>query len=86
VAEGAPSLRFLQGWVAMLPALFDLLWRRDQTHLVSDSRPSQSARRTGHPPCGDAGEIRSLGRPATRVSYCIVTQILEGRCVTEFCT
>jgi hypothetical protein len=24
--------------------------------------------------------------PATRVSSCIVTQILEGRCVTESCT
>jgi hypothetical protein len=24
-AEGAPSLRFLQGWVAMLRVLFDLV-------------------------------------------------------------
>jgi hypothetical protein len=30
--EGAPSLCFLQGWAAMRPALFDLLYgaRRDQ--------------------------------------------------------
>ena len=32
LTEGAPSLRFLQGWVAMLCARFDLLQRRDQTH------------------------------------------------------
>ena len=31
-----------------------------------DSRPSQSARRTGHPQCGGVGQIKSLGHPPRR--------------------
>jgi hypothetical protein len=34
---------------------------------ISDSRPSQRAQRTGHPLCGDATEIRSLGHPPNAV-------------------
>ena len=50
--EGAPYLRFLQGWAAMLHALLDLLRHgMDQQTCpgIPDSRPSQGTRRTGHP-------------------------------------
>src|SRR5579864_7457677 len=50
--EGAPSLRFLQGWAAMLHALLDRL-RPDKDQQtcasISGSRPSQRTPRTGHP-------------------------------------
>jgi hypothetical protein len=49
----------------MLPALLDLLWRSDQTHLAPHFRlpPFASARRTGHPLCGEASAIKCLGHP-----------------------
>jgi hypothetical protein len=65
--EGAPSLRFLQGWAAMLPPLFDLICSapRDQPHVQSFPSP---ALRKEHEGLGtrfvaDAGEIKSLGHP-----------------------
>ena len=59
-SAGAPSLRSLQGWDAMLPVAFlsDILHGLHHTYGsvtdptcagVPDSRPSQKARRTGHP-------------------------------------
>jgi hypothetical protein len=49
--EDAPSLRFLQGWAALLRALFDLLRRRDQTHSVHAFPTPALAKnaRAGHP-------------------------------------
>jgi len=67
---GAPSLRFLQGWAAMLHALLDRL-RRDKDQQtcasVSDSHPSHRTRRMGHPSLlVNADEIKSLGHPPNR--------------------
>jgi hypothetical protein len=66
--EGAPSLRFLQGWAAMLPA--QLLSVLHYPLCMPSSYPlSQSTRRTGHP------QLRCLlqfeGR-ATRPSIILV--------------
>jgi hypothetical protein len=65
-AEGGPSLRFLQGWVAMLRVLFDLLWTRDQTHLppafpTPALRNKREERGTHY--VGNARKIKSLGHP-----------------------
>jgi len=49
-AEGAPSLRFLQGWVTMPPTqLLSVL--RNQSRMRSRFPPLQSAQRTAHPLC-----------------------------------
>jgi hypothetical protein len=86
--EGAPSLRFLQGWVAMLSALIDLLWllwRRDQTPpaqtfptpALRTEREGRGTRRVG-----DALEIKNLGHPPLRflVARTILCRVLsEGR-------
>jgi len=49
--EGAPSLRFLQGWAAMPRVLFDFVVDTSNplSTGISDSRPSQETRRTGRP-------------------------------------
>ena len=50
--EGAPSLRFLQGWAAMLRVLFNFVvgTRSNPPGAgISGSRPSQKARRNGAP-------------------------------------
>jgi len=67
--EDPPSLRFLRvgrdaarAILICCGGVIKHTWRG-----ISDSRPSQSAQRTGHPLCGDATEIRSLGRPANAV-------------------
>jgi hypothetical protein len=48
-AEGAPSLRFLQGRVAMLRTQLCPFQVEARCAHVRGSRPSQNARRTGHP-------------------------------------
>jgi len=60
--RGCPILAFLQGWVAMLHALPGWLRRNmDQQSraCISDCRPSQRTRTTGHPPSYGASEIKS---------------------------
>ncbi len=47
---GAPSLRCLQGRVAMLPTQPLSLGTKPRCACVRGSRPLQSAQRTGHPP------------------------------------
>jgi hypothetical protein len=65
--EGAPSLRFLQGWAAMLLELFHWLRHRpDQTTGGRHFRlpPFAKNAKDGAPRCvGDAIEIKSLGHP-----------------------
>ncbi len=47
-AQGRP-LRFLQGWAAMLPMQLLSVLHKPRCLCVRGTRPSQSARRTGHP-------------------------------------
>jgi hypothetical protein len=50
--EGAPSLRFLQGWVAMMRVLLILLWIVGRTQMalaLPAPAPSQKTRRNGAP-------------------------------------
>jgi hypothetical protein len=59
-------LRCLQGWVAMMRVIFDLLWTRDQTHLPS-AFPTPALRKNakngGTHYVRDARKIKSLGHP-----------------------
>jgi hypothetical protein len=66
-AEGAPSLRSLQRWAAMLPTSVLLLSDKLSCPLVRGSRPSQRNAKDGAPTgFVDASEIKSLGHPPVR--------------------
>jgi hypothetical protein len=43
--EGAPSLRFLQGWAAMLLVVFDLLRCRVVSNLLAQALPTPALRK-----------------------------------------
>ena len=58
-AEGAPSLRLLQGWAALLRALFGF---------AADTRPNpRGVAISGSRRLGDAREIKTLGHPPLRI-------------------
>jgi hypothetical protein len=65
--EGVPSLRFLQGWAAMLRVLFDFVvgtCSNPPAAGISDSRPfAKNAKERGTRCVGNASEIKSLGHP-----------------------
>src|SRR5260370_8136469 len=65
--EGAASLRFLQGWAAMLHMLFDLLRRpaRINPHAQAFPCPALRKEREGRGThyVADGGEVKSLGPP-----------------------
>src|SRR6185295_15010399 len=63
-AEGAPSLRFLQGRVTMLPTQLSAQW-----HMRSGSRPLPSAQRTGHPLCLRRQRGQKPGPPACSLTH-----------------
>ena len=66
--EGAPSLRFLQGRVTMLPT--QLLWLCNPvTHAFQISARCKVRKRTGHPLCFFcASEVKNLGYPPAALS------------------
>ncbi|SRR5216683_2212774 len=72
-AEGAPSLRFLQGWAAMLRVLFDFVVDTRSNPRgagISDSRPSQKTRRNGaRAVLVNARKVKSLGHPSQNVAF-----------------
>jgi len=77
--EGAPSLRFLQGWAAMLRVLRDLLWWRYQTPSTHAFRlpPLQRTQERGTHCVADADKIKSLGHPPFYVNVLTNYQFLR---------
>jgi len=63
-AEGAPSLRFLQGRVAMLPTQPLSVLHKPRCVCALGARPSPRTRRTGHPLCWWCQRDQKPGPPA----------------------